>query len=311
MSDIESSKLPQDLKFQKYNRLTSQIIKSNVKKRILDIRKRNSGAVNELLNDLERSLLKKSNSHIPCGDINLNDLILRLLQTNRKDWENFILNLASSALPDTLSVFGTNLIYGGYLTETLNNTPRCSFVDLSDVKSPDLLLQLQKSLKNDLYEGRRVCIIVGCELLSENLLKIYHIFSETAFILIDRTPKRHAVQGIFNVLYIPESKGDSNFFSPLNSILNGIAQVEPCSDIYSRSISSFGRQNLSAGKGAVDKISGASHISYQNSISALFKFLSTPQFPIKSNINEFYNAICYIESFISNGNNCSPITIAI
>ena len=311
MSDIESGKLSQDLKFQKYNRLTSQFIKSGVKRRILDIRKRKASAVNELLNDLEKSLLKSTNSRVTHSDINLNDLILRLLEANRGDWEKFILNLANSAHPDTLSVFGTNLIYGGFLTETLNNTPRCSFVDFSDARSSDHLLHLQKYIKNDLYEGRRVCIIAGDDLLSENLLKIYHIFNETAFILIDKTPKRHAVQGIFNVLYIPESKFDGNFFSPLNSILNGIAQFEPCSDIYTRSNNSFERQNLFAEKGTVKKENAAGNILYQNSISALFKFLSTPKFPIKSNVNEFYNAICYIESFISNGNNDSPAMITI
>ena len=49
--------------------------------------------------------------------------------------------------------------------------------------------------------------------------------------------------------------------------------------------------------------------SYNRSISpsALFNFLTAPNLPIKSNINDFYSALCRIEELTSEGKNRSPI----
>ena len=278
---------------QKYSGLMSSIIKSKVKREIFDIRKQKNFAARKLLDQLEENLskeLKQSESnnsnffieHMQEGsEISFNELILKLLRTNRKDWEDFLVHLAENFDATALSCFGTNLLYGGFMTSTLNNSPRCRFADFPSQPTSKDILTLQNSIKDDLRKDRRVCIIRGYKLLNENLLKLCRFFADTAFILIDKEPSIPSNYMLYNVLYIPESDNTVLVASSNCSLLYGVAILFP------------------------GKIETKNN--FQSNLSSLFRFLSSPNLPIKSSINDFYNAICRIEYLTSEGKNTKPI----
>ena len=185
----------------KYNRLTAQIIKNSIKKRIFDVKRRKNGAIEELLSQLEEKMLKSNGE--------MGDLILKIISLNRKALEKFVLDLAFNSDTESLACFFTNLVYGGFLTETLNNSPVSRYIELENSLSPDGYNELYGVLKNDTREGRRVCIIRGDGLLNENMIKLYRYFGETAFILIDKNQLTRSYQGIYNVLFVPETAKNS------------------------------------------------------------------------------------------------------
>lgn len=344
------------IKYQKYSRLTAQIIKSSVKKQILDIRKRKDVAVHELIEQLEQKLIKKANKNLnntvkskqnssalapppakienTCStspieeiaatvaegialadklmgrsfssEIDINELLLRLLSSNRSNFESLLLALAQNFDAEALACFGTNLIYGGFVTETLHNSPRCRYIDLGYRPDQNTFLKLQQIIKNDLMEGRRVCIIHGKQLLCDNIGRFCRSFSDTAFILIDSDPIQHAFQGIYNVLYIPETTKNVPLINSKSSILSGVAVFSPNFPNADENQTNFNRISTSE-KGNYPKLQFSSQSSSSNAISSLFKFLTAPSLPIKSNAEEFYSALCYIERLVSNGQNNAPI----
>ena len=192
-----------------------------------------------------------------------------------------MVSLAEKCDSAALSVFGTNLLYGGLMTSTLNNSPRCRFADYTSKLTQNDISALQNAIKSDLKEGRRICIIRGSSLLSDNLINLYRYFSDTAFILIDKEASRPINYGIYNVLYISESNKDITSMTPNSPLLYGIV-------------------NLLSGNFDTKSINACD-------ISSLFSFLSAPSLPIRCNSSDFYNAVCQIENLLSEGKNRTPI----
>lgn len=328
----------------RYSRLTAQIIRGGVKKRIYDIRKNKNAAARELLATLEEKLKKSINqkqgaarSAVPKGQplpqeqlsgqnsaiineiaatlaegINLVDklsnrhsenepsveeLLLKILQSSRSAAEELIIRLATLSDAESLACFGTNLIYGGFLTETAAGSPAVTVIELSERRRADEAIpRIQSIIKNDLNSGRRVCVLRGEGLLSDQFIRIYRYFSDTAFILVDTSEKLPTVQGINNLLYIPEGGAE---LSPRQSgsVICGIAQFD-------RQYPSDSNRGLQWSIGKGSQLGGMP----ENSVSCLFKLLSSPSLPIKSSYGEFYSALCSLERMISRGKNQSPIT---
>lgn len=347
-------------KKQKYSRLTAQIIKNSVKKQILDIKRRKSPAICELIDNFEKKLRKTVDTRSSdktldfpkaqyaetaqtpieeiaatvaegialadklrgrnfADEIDINDLLLKLLQTNRKSFESFLLSLASNCDAESLACFGTNLIYGGFVTETSKNAPRCRFIELLTTPTAETFSKLQQVIRNDTNEGRRVCVIHGNGLMSENMGRFCRSFSETAFILIDSAPSGQTIQGVYNAMYIPESANIHDQVARESSLLHGIASFSSnidTKDTYSGSNFSNSNDNgFSNNKKPGNNNSGKAYSNLQltssNAVSSLFRFLSSPSLPIKSNTTEFYSVLCYLERIMSNGQNTAPLKIDI
>lgn len=276
----------------KFSSLMSSIIKSKVKKQIYDIRNQKSAAATRLLDELEEKLSNEveSNARRRRHRANvseqgsatpLDELALKLLKANRKNWCDFLVNLAQNYDATALSCFGTNLIYGGFYTATANNSPRCRFADLSSSATQNDIIGLQNAIRSDLREDRRVCIIRGNNLLSNDLLKLYRFYGDTAFILIDREVSRPTNTSLYNVLYIPEDSNATFNSDPSKLPICGFASLSP-SEIDSQA-------------------------AFRCNASALFDFLSAPALPIRCTVNDFYSAVCQLEGLVSEGKNRSPV----
>ena len=254
------------------------------------------------------------------------------MQTNRREWEGFLLRLVERTDPNALSAFGTNLIYGGLITETANNSPRFRVIYISGNR-PDQgqINSFRNILKQDLSEGRRICIVIGRGITDREMVKIYQIYSEIAFILIDSDSSAqsesrdsgHTLQNqrrpftqssafsysspntfcAQNLLYIPECNNKDCVNSISNQFLSGIAVFSPQNNRFIESLTT-NNSNTAAEKGS-DNV--GYHNTPNNYIAEVFKFLTSPSLPILSNIEEFYYALCYIESIISGGKNSSPL----
>ena len=332
----------------RYNRLTAQIIKSSIKKRIYELRRRKNNAANDILDQLEDKLIKsidhkqvdasgptkdprispknvdpdtnaalideiaatiaeginladKLSSNNRCREISIEELVLKILRSNRREAEGLLLQLSEVGDAEAISCFATNLIYGGFLTETAGNASRISYIEIPENLTPGELTELQNHLKRDASEGRRICILRGRSLLRDKLIGFYRYFSDTAFILVDSSEEQPQVQGIFNVLYISELSSKSNRRrNASSSVISGIIEFN----------GNRTRENTlqrSAEQGIKSNFATSNHFSTDNAISSLFKFLSSPSLPIQSSFDEFFSALCYLERMISKGNNTSPI----
>ena len=246
------------------------------------------------------------------NDMPIGELILNILKTNKDVWSDFIVKLAKENDVESLAVFGTNLIYGGFITETAENEPNCSYIELTDSKQNENLgraysnadktysfgartQSLIKILQNDARLGKRVCIIKGEGLLANDLERIYRNFSDTAFILVEKQKKGEKINlssgvGAKNLLYIPEfsSKNDVNSFSTLpSSILNGIMSLYGTDEASTRMSSerhSFdeevskerGREEGSAKKysSVYEKGGGAARLTFGSRTSAVYDNIS-------------------------------------
>jgi len=313
----------QTIQFKKYSRLTAQIIRGGVKKKLYDIKKRGRIAVDELLDALEvklkKSALRKGASSLTVSTssakpsnkledgqkhengtvydeiaetlaegIDLIDklkhgknaelnadcfekMILGIMNANRDTWTRFILNAVSERDAESISCFGTNAIYGGYLTQTEGNGPRCSYYDVGNGLSQTSLVKIKELIRRDTLAGRRVCLIRGSGLLSNEMLKIYRFFSETAFILVDESGTISKVSlpslGIYNVMYIcPSSARLSLKDVPLYGIIS-LADSGASEDGFAEDHASYDasfRRTYSAGQGSNCKLTFGGVLSVKN-----------------------------------------------
>ena len=328
----------------KYSRLTAQIIRGTVKRKILDIRKRKLDAANELLDSIEDMLAnncpqtgpttRKNHSKIEynvdpkengaiyeeiaatlaegialadklkngTSNISFEQLLLNTIRSNREEWSRFILSVAENFDAESLSCFGTNLIYGGLTTERAGNSAACSFVELSEPITSHKADKIREIVRRDQASGRRIMIIRGYGLLCPSLIGIYRFFSDTAFILIDSSnEKQQSASGAYNVLIIPEGKDQKPFIDTKRSPLNGLFVLNGTSD----------QENIierTAGKGSHAKLTYGGLSSQFSGISRLFSLFSSPSLPITLDIDEFLGLSCQLESIISYGLNRYPET---
>lgn len=369
---------PERFRPKRYSRLTAQLIRNGVKKKIFDIRKKKSAAVNELLDDLEKKLAQNVSKYGAEGrnktekiinterktvenlqkddenakiyneiaetiaegialadklkgraskaeEINVNDLLLQILSASRRDWASFLQALADNCDAEAFACFGTNLIYGGFLTETVGNTPRCRLVRLSGGSNREMAERLQNIVKQDCLSGRRVCIVVGRGLLSRELIEIYRYFNETAFILLDEDGEMPKECEVYNALYVTDGRMGSSVFPSKSAPICGIISVNDlkrptaswdktegrraskenfeCDDSQKRE-----RHAVTVGREGGARLTYGGLIDSPHPASSLFKLLSSPRLPIDLSFAELYALICELERLLSEGKNGMPLT---
>ncbi len=159
-----------------YNKLTAQIARNVIKKKILEIRTRGATAVDELIDDLWEKSVKSQKS--PQNRF-VNSKITPLIEKNRSKWRNFIIELAGRFDADCLSVLGVDLIYGGIMTSSAGNTAWASVVSVEH-KSPRAFAEIISKGRN---RGTMVWILRGREAFSSETLRTCKYFPDCAFVL--------------------------------------------------------------------------------------------------------------------------------
>lgn len=363
----------------KYSRLAAKIIQNNVKRKILEIKRRGEPAADELLDMLAQKIAEglksrsanKSSEHIyenynaSSDDITsidnksivnsekrshqadlktdflendkqkpvyneiaatiaegialadklkgasdkestVGELFLKMLNVDKSMWRRFLCEVARNYSADALSCFGTNLVYGGFMTETAGNCPRVSIVEIESPISTRVVNKLSETLKKDSTLGRRICLISGNSLFVAEMLRIYRYFSETAFILVDKSSKTVPIdlagQGIGNVMFTGATSNEKNGLSALGGL---IAVGEP----EVRQTEKPGHTTREGNNGPFLTYGGAYPFSGQT--SRLFYFLSSPTLPFRLSYDELFGLICELEKKLSDGKNSSPNRIII
>lgn len=358
----------------KYSRLVAKMIQGNVKRRILEIKRRGEPAASDLMNMLtakladelkersadrstsrsyqikepachnltdnstkisaesavpktttdtnEDSLMPNHNrtvydeiaatvaegialadklKHTPDNGFTVGEMFMRMLNVDRAKWTHLFCELAQKYSSDAISCFGTNLIYGGFMTETAGNCQRISFIDIRTPVSPDKLNKLREALRKDLSLDRRVCVIKGDGLFTPEMLRIYRYFAETAFIAVDISKNNPSIklseQGITNVMLVTPSINNDNCFGTLAGIIS-ISELSP----QPRDTASH---TVREGKSGVRLTYGGSY-PFSEQSSRLFSFLSSPSLPLRLSFDEFYTLICELEGLLSGGQNRAP-----
>ena len=182
-----------------YSKLTAQIAKNMVKKKILEIRTRGARAVDEMIDEI---LEKAQNGTKKAQNSVFGDKILSAVEKNRAKWRNFIIELAGRFEPDTLSTFGVNLIYGGIMTLSVGNTSWASVITIDGSDQRTLVERLSQGRS----KGNLVWILRGKGTFSSETLKSLKYFPECAFMLVNNGRIDHsALSGLKNILIILKS----------------------------------------------------------------------------------------------------------
>ena len=253
-----------------YNKFTAQIAKNVVKKKILEIRTRGAQAADELIDDLIEKTEKDSKSS---QNLLLGRKISAIIEKNRPKWRNFIIELAGRFDPDSLAVFGVNLIYGGILTASAGNSGWASVVSLGCGEQRKLSEIVSKG-KN---RGSLVWILEGREAFSSETVKTLRYFPECAFVLAsDGIFDASALSGAKNILILLK-KGDQKGEKEL--LGRGIPYI----------FADAGEK----GRGEI----------YSSLPPSLYSFLESPRFPIV--IENLYEGLNSIEYLLSGGKNKS------
>lgn len=160
-----------------YSRFTAQIIRNSVRKKISNVKiKGKSGAEELLAAFLSPHKASHSNSS------GLEDKIGEIIEKNKHKWCDFIVNVAKSFDSEALTIFGTNLIYGGMVTETLGGTSWSSLLEVNE--------QTNKRISSvaELISGAQsrrsfVWIVKGKGGILPNLTNVYASFPDSAFMI--------------------------------------------------------------------------------------------------------------------------------
>ena len=179
-----------------YSKITAQIAKNVVKKKILEIRTRGARAADEIIDDL----LEKAQNGTKKTQISaLGDKMLSAVEKNRAKWRNFIIELAGRFDPESLSTFGVNLIYGGIMTSSVGNVSWASVITIDGSDQRKLVERISQGRG----KGNLVWILRGKEAFSSETLKSLKYFPECAFMLVSNGRIDHsAFAGLKNILII-------------------------------------------------------------------------------------------------------------
>ena len=256
-----------------YSKITAQIAKNVVKRKILEIRTRGARAADELIDELIGKNKKKSKQ----SDFSpIEDKIVPIIEKNRVKWRNFIIEIVGRFDADALSTLGVNLIYGGLMTSSVGNVGWVSVitVDGSDQR------KLTEILTNGRNRGNFVWILRGKEAFSPETLKICRYFPECAFLLAaDRPIDRSALSGLKNILVLTKKGDIKGERSDLPYVLVGESDPIFCC-----------RKEGSGGN---------SYTGLNSWPEPLMKFLEAPSFPIC--IDSLSAALDSVENLLSGG----------
>ena len=260
-----------------YSKLTAQIARSTVKKKILDIRSRGTDAANELIDEFVK---KESRSTKQTQFSVIEDKIVPIIEQNRSKWRNFVIECSKSFDPERLATLGVNLIYGGLLTASANNAGWASIVDINKKgreESLSRLLSLGKS------QGNFVWILRGEEAFSPEIARICRSFADFAFMLVcDRQISTESLSGLKNALILIKSGNKKSENEVLRAKIPYIL-VGEADRLFDRS---------QEGRGS----------SYNSgALRPLTDFLESPRCPIP--VESLSDVLDSIENLLSAGNN--------
>ena len=250
-----------------YSKLTAQIARNMVKKKILEIRTRGARAADELIDDFVQK--KQKNNKKP----SFTDEIVPIIERNRAKWRNFIIEIAGRFDAEALATVGVNFIYGGLLTSSVGNVGWASVVT---VQSGDAG-RLAEILTRGRNRGSFVWILRGNNAFSPETLKTLRYFPEYAFLLVaDRKIDEREVAGAKNILFL---------------IKNGEKSIQKCNIPYVLVGENDPIFNFS-GQGSGKRASGISP-------REAMRFLESPTFPVT--IDSFSDSLDSVECLISGG----------
>ncbi len=247
-----------------YNKFTAQISKNVVKKKIIEIRTRGARAADELIDDLIEKAKKESKN--PQNSL-LGRTLGSIIEKNRVKWRNFIIELAGRFDPDSLAIFGVNLIYGGILTSSAGNSGWASVISLDRGEQG----KLSEFISKGRNRGSLVWILRGREAFSPETIKTCRYFPECAFVL--------ASEGDFDASVLSNSK------NILVLLKKGDQKGEK--ELLGRGIPYIFADMNEKGRGEI----------YSSLPPSLYGFLEAPRFPIViENLSDGLNSIEYLLS---------------
>lgn len=260
-----------------YSKITAQIAKNVVKKKILEIRSRGARAVDEIIDDL----IKKAQENGQKGAKKaqnplLSDNFMSIIEKNRAKWRNFIIEVAGRLDPDALSTFGVNLIYGGILTSSVGNRDWASVMTIEGLGQQKLVEKLSQGRNR----GNLVWILRGREAFSPEALKSCRYFPECAFIFVNNGNIDVSVlSGHKNILIILKNSDKS---AENELIRRGIPYIFVSDDdnIFNTKEKGRGSKGFAA--------------SY-----SLMSLIEAPSYPIM--INDLSGGLNFVENLLSEG----------
>ena len=181
-----------------YSKITAQIAKNVVRKKILEIRSRGARAADELIDDLIEKHQKSPKRSF------LGEKAIPIVERSRSRWRNFIIELSGRFDADVIATLGVNLIYGGIMTTSAGNSGWASVLSAESADARAMTEIISKGRNR----GNLVWLIRGKEAFSPEIVKSYRYFPECAFVLArSREESLSTLSGAKNTLVLLK-KGD-------------------------------------------------------------------------------------------------------
>ena len=282
-----------------YSKLTAQVAKNTVKRRILEIRSGGAGKADVFLNEmLEKNKIRNRNSIEKNCEVDIDGMIdglKQIVEKNRTAWRNFLIEMSVRYDPDRISHFGVGLIYGGIMTSSVGNKGWVSIINLDKIENSEdaKAAKLREIISQGRRRGNLVWIIKGRKAISAELLKICRYEPECTFIIC--VPHKNERNGEISDLLsdLRRSVNATPMISELNDPL--ISEFDKNGILYL--IGDIRREVRGTGKGS-EHLTAALPTRLEQ-IPALASFLQHPSLPLK--IGHCYGFLSALERLLSDG----------